>query len=215
MSSSVPYHLDELATVRNPRDPARLVPSTVRGESAVLDIGCGIGQMLLADELSGLGRRCGIDVDAEAIDYGKAHFPQLDLRTATAEALPFGDSEFDLVASRVALPYTDIPAALREIRRVLRPGGRFWAALHPAGLELRRLRYNLRRGSVRILVDSCYVWTNSLMLNVTGRSIARPWSGRHESVQTRSGMRRALLHAGFRDVTFPQQPGFFVVEARR
>jgi ubiquinone/menaquinone biosynthesis C-methylase UbiE len=54
----------------------------------------------------------------------------MDLRNAAAEHLPYGNSEFDLVISRVSLPYTDLPKAAREMRRVLRTGGRIWLALH-------------------------------------------------------------------------------------
>jgi ubiquinone/menaquinone biosynthesis C-methylase UbiE len=52
--------------------------------------------------------------------------PQIEARQASAEALPFADGSFDLVCSRYsAHHWHDVSAALREMRRVTRPGGAF------------------------------------------------------------------------------------------
>src|SRR6185369_4828940 len=51
--------------------------------------------------------------------------PQIATQIARAEALPFAAASFDLVATRYsAHHWLDVPRALQEIRRVLRPGGR-------------------------------------------------------------------------------------------
>lgn len=48
----------------------------------------------------------------------------IEYRTADAEALPFGDAEFDLVTNRIALHhYPDARRAIAEMTRVLKPGG--------------------------------------------------------------------------------------------
>jgi ubiquinone/menaquinone biosynthesis C-methylase UbiE len=213
LSATVRYHLAELEVIRAERDARRLVPVPRDADRAVLDIGCGIGQTLLSREIAHVPRRCGIDVDESAIAYGTRQFPELELRVSGAERLPFAAAEFDLVYSRVALPYTDIPVALAEIRRVLRPGGRFWASLHAGRMERIRFRRALASGALKTLVDSGYVWANSLYFNALGRTFARPWSGLRESVQMRGGMRRALLRAGFRNCELTITPTFFVVEA--
>jgi ubiquinone/menaquinone biosynthesis C-methylase UbiE len=66
----------------------------------------------------------GIDIDLDALKLGKTLSERTCLVNAAAEALPFKDSQFDLVFARVSLPYTNIPASLREIRRVLKTSGR-------------------------------------------------------------------------------------------
>jgi ubiquinone/menaquinone biosynthesis C-methylase UbiE len=199
LSSSIDYHLSELAIVEVDTDPRRLVPTAIESERDVLDIGCGIGQTLMARELRTARLRVGIDIDRAAINFGQGRFPELGLLVASAEKLPFQSRSFDLVVSRVALPYTNIPAVLRECRRVLRAGGRFWAVLHESRIEIDRFRSAAANGSWKSILDSFYVWTNSAYLHTCGRSLPRPWSGRHESFQTRSGMHRMLESAGFVD----------------
>ena len=48
-------------------------------------------------------------------------------------------NSFDLVISRVSLPYTDIPQSLSEIARVLREDGRVWLSLHPFSKTVKHL----------------------------------------------------------------------------
>lgn len=56
---------------------------------------------------------------------------KLDLRQHTAERLPFGDNEFDLVASHEVFEHiADVRSAVQEIKRVLKPGGIAYITLH-------------------------------------------------------------------------------------
>ena len=91
--------------------------------SKVLDVGCGSGVFLeLAVErgLSVSGR----DATPALLDAAKRRVPSAVLREADLESLPFGDAEFDLVTGFNALQYAAQPVqALREARRVSRPGG--------------------------------------------------------------------------------------------
>lgn len=93
-----------------------------------LDLGCGGGHVtyaiaphvrrVVACDLS--EQMLGV-VAAEAAGRGLAN---VETRAAAAEALPFPDGGFDLVVSRFsAHHWRDVEAGLREIRRVLRPGG--------------------------------------------------------------------------------------------
>jgi SAM-dependent methyltransferase len=59
------------------------------------------------------------------------------------EALPFGDSTFDAVTSQFGIEYADTNAAVAELARVLRPGGRFRLIVHRADGPL--VRHNLAR----------------------------------------------------------------------
>lgn len=77
------------------------------------------------------------------------HGLDLDIRTGVAERLPVEDGAADAVVSTLVLcSVGDVGRALREVRRVLRPGGRFVFIEHVAAAEgtlLRRLQQRLRR----------------------------------------------------------------------
>ena len=96
----------------------------------VLDVGCGNGwaTRLMAQQASG-GRVVGIDISDEMIDLARessSSFSNVEFREAGAEKLPFAEAEFTHAFSMESLYYyADVPAALKEIRRVLRRGGRF------------------------------------------------------------------------------------------
>lgn len=102
---------------------------------AVLDLGCGTGfDAFVAARLVGAaGRVVGIDLSPEMLAVAKAGqaeagFPQVEFREAAVEVLPFADRSFDIALSNGVLNLVpDKPAALREIFRVLRPGGRLQA----------------------------------------------------------------------------------------
>jgi SAM-dependent methyltransferase len=109
-----------------------LQPFDVRltGTEAVLDIGCGIGRITRA--LSGRAASVvGIDVSAEMIERGRQALADLDnveLVVGTGRDLsPLGDGAFDVVYSFIVFQHIPDPAVtcayVREIGRVLRPGG--------------------------------------------------------------------------------------------
>lgn len=97
---------------------------------SVLDIGCGGGHLLrdLARAVGPQGSAVGLDLSAEQLDVARSYCadePAAELVEGDATALPFPDASFDGVCSVQTLEYiADIPAALAECRRVLRPGGR-------------------------------------------------------------------------------------------
>lgn len=212
----VQYHLSELQIAQDPNAPGHLLPPIPAGCRAVLDIGCGAGQTLIASRLAGDVLACGVDPVAEALALGRSLNPQLQLGAAMGEHLPFASGSFDLVYSRVALPYMHIPQALREIERVLRPGGTVWLSLHPPAFALRTMVRALRAGSVKGALFPLYTLLNALLLPLLDRQLRWPFGRRvrYESVQTAAGMRAALARAGFTG-TRVTRGKFFVVTARK
>lgn len=195
-----PYNALEWEIIRNRDDPRRLVPSLDVAGRSVLDIGCGSGQTLMAPEFSQAALRVGVDIDGDAVIRGRRAFGDVRFVVGRAEALPFPDATFDVVISRLALPYTDLPRAVAEARRVLVPSGRLWLALHSWRMERDRLAEALRERRVRALAGRGVVIAGSLVQHVTGR----PWPMlariARETFQTERGMRRMLADAGFGDI---------------
>jgi SAM-dependent methyltransferase len=90
-----------------------------------LDAGCGTGGNL-AYLLSQYGPAFGLDLASEAVSLGYANAPGRLARASVLE-LPYVDASFDLVTSFEVLYHRAVPdeaAALAEVRRVLKPGGR-------------------------------------------------------------------------------------------
>jgi ubiquinone/menaquinone biosynthesis C-methylase UbiE len=96
----------------------------------VLDIGVGPGLLAcdMAAAVGPSGRVCGIDASSAMLAMSAkrcAALPWAEFRTAYASELPFPDESFDAAVSTQVYEYvSDIPAALTELHRVLRPGGR-------------------------------------------------------------------------------------------
>jgi arsenite methyltransferase len=107
----------------------------VRPGEAVLDLGCGAGfDVFIAAQLVGpLGRVVGVDLSPEMLAVAEearllAGIPQIEIWEAPVEGLPFLDGSFDVALSNGVLNLIpDKPAALREVFRVLKPGGRLQA----------------------------------------------------------------------------------------
>jgi ubiquinone/menaquinone biosynthesis C-methylase UbiE len=95
---------------------------TAGATGRVLDVGCGTGRNL---GLLGAGvRAVGVDPCPDTLRKARSRAPGVMLVQARAEALPFRDGVFDTVLSGLVFCSVEDPSAgLREIQRVLRPGG--------------------------------------------------------------------------------------------
>jgi arsenite methyltransferase len=100
---------------------------------AVLEVGFGGGvglDMVLAHE-PGV-QLAGVDISGDVVRRARPRYAELDLVEAGVERMPFEGGRFDAAfAVNVAYFWPDLPAALRELLRVLRPGGRLVLGVRP------------------------------------------------------------------------------------
>jgi SAM-dependent methyltransferase len=90
--------------------------------SRLLDAGCGGGAML--DVLSDYGDVAGLDMNPELVELARRRGYD-DIREGVVEQLPWADETFDVVTLLDVLEHTaDDDVTLKELRRVVRPGGR-------------------------------------------------------------------------------------------
>ena len=113
-----------------------LAAARIGPQDRVLDLGCGIGNILiaLAERIAFQQPVVGVDVSRRLIDIGRREVAKagladkIDLRVAPATQLAFDDASFDVVLTSHLIKHLDDDAlaqSLAEIGRILRPGGRF------------------------------------------------------------------------------------------
>ena len=113
-----------------------LSAANITAQDRVLDLGCGIGNILiaLAERIDFIHPAAGVDVSPDLVRIGEREiaraglYDRIGLQVAPATRLPFEDRAFDVVLTSHVLKHLDDEAlltSLREVVRVLRPGGRF------------------------------------------------------------------------------------------
>lgn len=172
----------------------RLDPLVVGGARTIIDIGIGTGNLALpAVERWPDVRVTGIDASSEmlqvalalASDLPETASTRIDGQVAFAAELPFDDGTFDLAMSSFVLQLVPSrPKALRDIRRVLRPGGTF--------------------GYVTWLVDRSAFAPDRIfdaLLAEFGFDEEEKGDGRHGDIPSVATAAAELRRAGFRAVT--------------
>lgn len=98
----------------------------------VLDVACGTGVLARAAavRVAPGGSVVGLDPNEDMLAVARRKSPQLDWRQGRAEWMPFEDESFDAVVSQFGMMFfEDSVAAIREMVRVLRPGGQLTVAV--------------------------------------------------------------------------------------
>jgi len=166
----------------------------------ILEVGCGAGVNMLS--LQACAEVVGLDREALYLQFLAVlarleNVPTPMCVCAMAERMPFEDGSFDIVLLFGSLPYMHIEHALREVARVLRPGGRaiaihsdLWQTLV---IRARQRRWNLLSPSV--LLREVRAAAGMLLYPWLGRLFLPPSAPVHS---TRRQTRRWLARAGLR-----------------
>jgi ubiquinone/menaquinone biosynthesis C-methylase UbiE len=123
-------HAERLTRRLRARIVADVTAADLGDGARVLDAGTGPGRLPveIAAALPHL-RLDGVDLSPQMIEHAR-HRPGADTVTFTAadvSDLPFPDATFDLIVSSISQHHWAVPEqGVRELRRVLRPGGRLW-----------------------------------------------------------------------------------------
>jgi ubiquinone/menaquinone biosynthesis C-methylase UbiE len=118
-----PATLNAQNLISRRRFALEMLEARVSPGSSILDIGCGTGH--LAGELMQRGyAACGVDLSDAMVQYAREHYNPDRFRVGDIEQIPFPDNTFDAVMCLGVMEYLDRDeSALREMWRVLRPGG--------------------------------------------------------------------------------------------
>jgi SAM-dependent methyltransferase len=107
-----------------PLQGAALDAAHVTAGTRLLDAGCGAGLLALLASLRG-AQVTAVDAATSFLAIVRERIPAADVREADLETLPFADASFDAVTAVNSVFYAaDMAAAMRELARVVRPGGR-------------------------------------------------------------------------------------------
>jgi ubiquinone/menaquinone biosynthesis C-methylase UbiE len=167
----------------------------------VLDVGCGQGIDVMRYAIAG-AHVTGIDLTPRHVELARLHLAALGLNVTIAggdaEKLPFADMSFDRVSSNGVLHHTpDMPAALREIHRVLVLGGEARVIVY----NRLSFHYWLSQVLTQGIVHRQLLEERS-MAGVLSRGVERSSIGARPLVRVYSSreLRRMLLTAGFTNV---------------
>jgi SAM-dependent methyltransferase len=167
-------------------------------DARLLEVGCGMGTDLLQFARGG-AKVTGVDLTPRSIEISRRHLllydQQGDFAIADCERLPFAEASFDVVYSNGVLHHTpDTAGAVRELHRVLRPGGQArvmlyhrasWAYLSQVVLRYGILHGEFLRGNSPAEIMSKYVEFNEgggrpLVKAYTRREARELFSAFHE-----------------------------------
>jgi len=210
--TAINYHLDELEIAKNKDDVSHINPVFSDSDKIILDIGCGVGQMFVA--IDPVDKMCiGIDIDENAIRYGIENYgDKIQYIYSNAKKIPLPANLCDFIYSRVALPYTNIPKTLSEIKRVLKDDGRVWFTLHKKQTAIDNIKLAIKKRSPKEFARNIYVYVNGYILKYFHKSL--PFlNGEHESWQDAGGFTSLMNKKGF-DVDITETDEHMIAEGQ-
>jgi len=159
--------------------------------SRILEIGMGTGNMQLDLTRSGFSV-WGVDLSPQMLRQTKAkarrHHTTFNICRSRAQTLPFRSASFNSVLSTFPTEYIADPETLREIRRVLRPGGRL--VIVPGGwLTTRDAKGKTLEGVARVVYG--------YMENIDPAKLADRATAGHGALKWITALRGRLAEAGF------------------
>ena len=167
--------------------------AVVRRGDRVLDAACGTGDLAVADLRAGASAVTGLDFSQRMLERARRKEPRVEWVEGDLLALPFADGGFDAATIGFGIRnVADLEVGLRELRRVLRPGGRL------AILEITQPR-GVLRPFFDLWFDRLVPWLGRLLpggdaYSYLPASVAR-FPGAEELAEL-------LRRAGFEDVGF-------------
>ena len=165
----------------------------------VLDIACGTGIVarLAKERLGGTGRVVGVDVNAQMLAVARSLAPGIEWREGSAAALPLHDGEqFDAVICQQGLQFfPDKPAATRQMRIALAPGGKLAVATWRATEEIPLLRelHRIAERHLGAIVDQRHSFGDAARL---------------EALLREAGLRNVRVKTMSRTIRFSDAPAF-------
>jgi SAM-dependent methyltransferase len=183
-----PRHLGNLDANLRFLEETRLLTQNAE----ILEIGSGTGALLHELRTRGL-RAQGVELRDAFIDQARAWYGDLPITRVTSLALPFRDKSFDVVMSFDVFEHiADSDGHLREVARVLRPGGSY-------------------------VLQTPNRWTNVVFETIRWRSLTA-WKDEHCSLHTLAELDARLRRHGFDSVRafdIPVVNDFFRAKVRR
>jgi ubiquinone/menaquinone biosynthesis C-methylase UbiE len=191
--------------------PELIAKARVGPGMRVVDVACGTGVLAIeAGKATGPGGSVvGVDLNPGMLMVARTKDPSIDWREASAEALPFDSDEFDAALCQFGLMFfQDRNAAIREMLRVLRPGGRLaiavWDSLEktPGYFAITQLLSRLFGDEIADLLRAPYVLGDADVLNryLVESGIANPTVS-HVAGEARFPSIRSWMHTDVRGWT--------------
>jgi ubiquinone/menaquinone biosynthesis C-methylase UbiE len=185
---------------------ARRIAADLPDGAQVLEVAPGPGYFSI--ELAKLGKQyvTGLDISKTFVEIARknalAEGAQVDFRQGNASHMPFSEASFDLILCRAAFKNFSEPVqALKEMRRVLRPGGK---------AVIIDLRKDASKQAIDSYIDGLGVSTlNAIFMKWTFRSMLL------KRAYTRQGFERFISESRFQDSQIDETPVGFEINLSR